>query len=46
MVESGWKKRDGKTLYTVTIPDNTTALLHLPDGSSHDLTAGAHTYMI
>ena len=32
LVESGWKRRDGKTVYTVTIPSNTTAKIILPDG--------------
>ena len=29
--ESGWEKKDGKTVYTVTIPPNTTATIILPD---------------
>lgn len=29
--ESGWEKKDGKTVYTVTIPPNTTATIILSD---------------
>lgn len=32
LVESGWERKDGKTVYTVTIPSNTTAKIILPDG--------------
>ncbi len=46
LVESGWKKEDGKTLFTVTIPANTTAEVQLPDGSCHCVTAGTHTYTL
>lgn len=46
LIESGWERKDGSTVYTVTIPANTTAQLHLPDGSSHCLTAGTHTYTL
>lgn len=46
LVESGWERKEGSTVYTVTVPANTTAKLQLPDGSSHNLTAGTHTYII
>lgn len=45
-VKSSWERRDGKTLYTVTAPANTTARLYLPDGSSYTLDAGTYTYTI
>lgn len=31
-VESGWQRKDGKTVYTVKIPSNCTAEIILPDG--------------
>lgn len=46
LVESGWEKRDGKTIFTVTVPVNTTALLILPDGSSRSLMPGSFTFTI
>ena len=44
MVSSGWKRRGGKTAYSVYIPPNCTALLRLPDGTEHELTAGQYTF--
>ncbi len=32
LVESGWKRKEGKTVYTVKIPANCTAEIILPDG--------------
>ena len=46
LIESGWQRKEGSIVYTVTVPANTTAKLQLPDGSSHCLTAGTHTYII
>ena len=46
LVESSWEKRDGKTVFTVTVPVNTTAQLLLPDGSSRSLAAGSYTYTV
>lgn len=46
LVESSWKRQDGHTVFTVTIPANTTARLMLPDGNSWILHAGTHTYTI
>lgn len=43
-VESRWERRDGKTVYTVTIPANCTAELILPGGLQRELTAGTHTF--
>ena len=40
-VTSGWQKKDGKTVYTVTIPSNTSATIILPGGEQ---TVGAGTY--
>ena len=46
MVESAWKKEDGKTVFTVTVPANCTALVRLPDGSEHEQEAGTQIYEI
>ena len=46
LVESGWEKEIGKTVFTVTIPANTTARLVLPDGSSRSLNPGSYTYTV
>jgi len=43
-VESRWERRDGKMVYTVTIPANCTAELLLPGGLKRELTAGAYTF--
>ena len=43
-VESSWEKREGKVIFTVTIPANTTARLKLPNGDSWILSSGTHTY--
>ena len=45
-VESGWKREDGKTEYTVTIPANCTAEIRLPNGESRIEQAGKYTIMI
>ena len=46
LVESGWEKREGQTVFTVTIPANTTAKLALPDGSLRELTPGTYSFTI
>ena len=46
MVESGWKKEDGKTVFTVIVPANRTALVRLPDGSEHEQSAGTQSYIV
>ena len=43
-VESRWERRDGKTVYTVTIPANCTAQISLPSGTTKAVGAGAHTF--
>lgn len=44
-IRSGWKKKGGKLLYSLTVPSNTTAHLTLPDGV-YDLTCGHYTFKI
>ena len=43
-VISGWKKRDGKIVYTIEIPSNTTAAIKLPGRDGIDVEAGKHTF--
>jgi alpha-L-rhamnosidase len=43
-VESGWKREDGKTVFTVTVPANCAALVRLPDGSEYEQSAGTQSY--
>lgn len=43
-VESRWERRDGKTVYTVTVPANCTAELVLPGGRKQELTAGTYIF--
>lgn len=45
-VESGWERKNGKTVFTVTVPANTTARLILPDGGNWILPPGSHSYTI
>ena len=45
-VESGWERGENGTVFTVTVPANTTACLILPNGDSLCLTSGTHTYTI
>ena len=43
-VESGWERKDGQTVFTVTVPANCTAAVILPDGSTQDQGSGTKTY--
>ena len=43
-VESSWERKDGKTVYTVTIPANCTAQISLPGGTTTAIGAGIHTF--
>ena len=43
-VESRWERRDGRTVYAITIPANCTAELSLPGGLKQELTAGSYTF--
>ncbi len=42
-VESGWQRKDGKTVYTVTIPANCTAEIVI-NGTTKTATPGTHTF--
>ena len=43
-VESRWERKDGRTVYTITIPANCTAQVKLPSGAVKTVGAGAHTF--
>ena len=43
-VESRWKKTDSGFSFTVTVPSNCEATVHLPDGSKRIQTAGTMIY--
>ena len=43
-VESSWKRENGTTAYTVTVPANCEATVKLPDGSVRVQTAGTAVY--
>ena len=45
-IESGWKKEDGKTIFTISVPPNCTALVCLPDSSEHEQGTGTRIYII
>lgn len=45
-VESGWRKTEESTEFTVTIPAGCTARVVLPDGSEREQDAGTQTYSI
>ncbi len=44
-VSSAWTRKDGKTVYTVTIPVNCTASIVLPGGRAETVCAGTYRYM-
>lgn len=43
-IESGWRRENGCIHYACTIPANTTATLHLPDGTVHALGSGHYEF--
>ena len=44
LVESGWEKRDGRTVYTVSVPANCEAEVRLPNGACETVGAGVHRF--
>ena len=44
LIESSWEKKDGKTVYTVTIPANCEAEIILPGGRKETAGAGRHIF--
>jgi alpha-L-rhamnosidase len=43
-VESRWERKDGETVYTITIPANCTAEVRLPDGRTETVGAGEYRF--
>ena len=43
-VESGWELREGKTVYTVTVPANCQAEIRLPGGKTETVGVGTHSF--
>ena len=41
-VESGWERKDGKTVYIISVPANCTAEILLPGGTTQFVTAGIY----
>ncbi|MGM9602832.1 MAG: family 78 glycoside hydrolase catalytic domain [Faecousia sp.] len=44
MVESGWKRTEDGCEYTVTVPENCTATVRLPDGRKMEQESGTQVY--
>ena len=44
LVESGWKREGGKTVYTISVPCNCTAEVVLPGGTNKTVGAGTYTF--
>lgn len=44
-IKSGWERRNGKAVYTISVPANTTAKVILPDGEK-TLTAGEYEFTV
>ena len=45
LVKSEWKRENGKTAYTFTVPEGCTATVTLPDGE-YEVGAGEHNYVV
>ena len=45
-VKSGWVKKDGKTVFNISIPSNTVAQVILPDGRNADVKTGEYNFEI
>ena len=46
LIASRWGKKEGRLVFTVTVPANCTAAVKLPDGSVQEQTAGTQEYII
>lgn len=46
LVESGWERKDGKVVYTISIPSNCTAEIILPDEQPKLFGAGKHELIV
>ena len=45
-VKSSWKRDNGSTVYTITVPSNTSAKVILPDGSDRIQMPGTAEYIL
>lgn len=45
-VKSGWKRENGRTIFSFTLPANTTAKIILPDGERRTVAAGEYQYIL
>ncbi|HOA32129.1 MAG TPA: alpha-L-rhamnosidase C-terminal domain-containing protein, partial [Clostridia bacterium] len=43
-ITSSWERKEGKTVYTVTVPPGCRAMVKLPDGKEYIQTAGTWEY--
>lgn len=44
LIESRWEKHSGHVSWHVNVPPNTTAEVHLPDGSMQEIGSGSHDF--
>ena len=44
LVESGWERSDGRCVYTIVVPANCEAEVHLPGGTSEVMGPGVHCF--
>ena len=44
LIESSWERKDGKTVYTVTVPANCEADIRLPGGGNETVGAGMYLF--
>lgn len=44
LIESKWEKKDGKTVYTLSVPTNCEAEIVLPGGTHKVVGAGIYTF--
>ena len=44
LIESSWERKDGKTVYTVTVPANCEADIRLPGGGNETVVAGMYVF--
>lgn len=45
-IGSKWEKRDGKTVFTISVPSNCAAVIRLPDGTAKEVSAGRYEYEV
>ena len=43
-IASRWEKRDGRTVFTISVPSNCASVIRLPDGTIKEVSAGRHEY--